>query len=332
MKEPSLEAKVAFLSRPQAYPDGVQHVVAKQTHMSWVFLTDAHAWKLKKPVRTHFLDFSTIEARCRNCHREVRLNRRLARDVYLGTVPLSIDHRGDLNLHGRGPAVDWLVWMRRLPGDLMLDELIARHAITEHDMSQIAAVLVHFYQTVPRAFIGGPQYRMRLAADVERARIELRKADRSLATDLVEAFSRSTLKFLEDNAGLFDERVRSGKVVEAHGDLRPEHVCLESPPVIIDCLEFNRKLRTLDVASELIFFALECERLGSKTIGDFVLNKYSEASGDWPPPALLQFYRAYHALVRAQIAIWHLKDGQIDEEPWIMKARQYLDLVCTGAR
>jgi aminoglycoside phosphotransferase family enzyme len=329
MSGPGLNEKVAFLSRPDSYPNGVKCVEAKQTHMSWVFLTDTHAWKLKKPVQTAVLDFSTPEARRRNCGREVQLNRRLAEDVYLGTVPLTIDDNEKLRLDGRGEEIDWLVWMRRLPDDRMLDRMIARHTCTEDDIFKLISVLTAFYKNATRVPVTGTEYRIRLSGDLDKARKELVATDYGLRADLVESVISFQLQFLEDNARLFDSRVRSEHVVEAHGDLRPEHVCLElRRPVIIDCLEFNRTLRTLDVASELAFFALECDRLGAPEIGDLVLNKCSEETGDSPVPQLLAFYKAYHACIRAQIAIWHLKDAAVgDRANWIAKANQYLELI-----
>jgi uncharacterized protein len=327
MKLPRLEEKVAFLSKPGAYPDHVQRVETKQTHMSWVFLTDKHAWKLKKPVRTVYLDFSTPEARRRNCAREVRLNRRLAKDVYQGVVPLTLDKHGNLQLRGQGDAVDWLVCMRRLPSERMLDDLIARHAVTEKDVSKLASVLAAFYKKAPPVPITGSQYRKRLAAHLESARSELTRTDYGLLTDLVEPIIRSQLESLQKNSRLFDARVRAGKITEAHGDLRPEHVCLEPQPVIIDCLEFNRNLRILDVASELTFLALECERLGAPDIGEFIFKTYGDETGDWPSSVLLSFYRTYHACIRAKIAILHLKDDSIhDPANWITKANRYLSL------
>jgi len=114
MNMPGIDEKVAFLSRPEAYPDRSARVETKQTHMSWVFLTENQAWKLKKPVCTEYLDFSTPEARRRDCHMEVRLNRRLASDVYNGVVPLTLRNGRDLQLGGPGTRIDWLVSMRRL--------------------------------------------------------------------------------------------------------------------------------------------------------------------------------------------------------------------------
>jgi aminoglycoside phosphotransferase family enzyme len=121
--------------------------------------------------------------------------------------------------------------------------------------------------------------------------------------------------------------VEAGRVVEAHGDLRPEHICLEPEPVVIDCLEFNRSLRILDVASELMFLALECERLGARQIGEWIVGKCNEETGDRPPETLLEFYKSYHACIRAQIAVWHLKDDNISNPAvWTEKAKRYLQL------
>jgi len=320
-----INGKVAFLSNPLTYPGDVRHVEIRQTHMSWVFLTDKDAWKLKKPVRTEYVDLSTPKARQRNCVREVRLNRRLAKDVYIGVEPLTVDREGHFRLYGRGKIVDWLVHMRRLPAGRMLDNLIACGNVSEEDIAKVACVLANFYTKLAPARMTPEQYRERLASDLESARHHLTRTEYGISRDPAESVIRSELEFLEENRNLFDVRVRQGKIVEGHGDLRPEHICLESQPLIIDCLEFNRSLRILDAASELSFLALECERLGAPEIGKRILNTYSEQADDWPASALLEFYRSYHACVRAKIAIWHLNDDNIqDRATWVAKAEQYL--------
>jgi len=326
----SLEEKVAFLSRPEAYPDVAGRVEAKQTHRSWIFLTATHAWKLKKPVRTEYLDFSTPDARRRDCVKEVRLNRRLARDVYRGVVTLNSGRQGHLQLNAPGQPVDWLVCMRRLPSDRMLDEVIARRAVDEEDVLRLASLLAGFYKRSVPVRIAGPEYRRRLAAHLESARNELLKPEYRLPSNVVED-TGFELEFLRQNQALFDNRVQAGKIIDAHGDLRPEHICLEPcQPVIIDCLEFNRNLRILDAVSEITFLALECERLGAPNIGRLILNKYSEETGDRPSEKLLAFYKSYHACVRAKIAVWHLKDNGIrDRDTWITKATDYLSVVST---
>jgi aminoglycoside phosphotransferase family enzyme len=324
----SIEEKVAFLRRPASYPQCAGPVETIQTHMSLVFLTDKHAWKLKKPVRNEYLDFSTPEVRRIHCSREVRFNRRLARDVYLGVVPLTVNKNGSLQLGGSGRRIDSLVLMRRLPSSRMLDCLIKSGSLSEGETVKLASHLADFYKGLTPAFTTCPQYRKRLAADLERAGQTLAAGDFGLHAGLAQPLIQFELEFLRRNRELFDERIRAGKIIEGHGDLRPEHVCLEETPVVIDCLEFNRGLRILDAASELTFLALECERLGAPEAGEIIFRRYEEETGDRPPRTLLTFYKIYHACIRAKIALWHLQDERIrDRTSWISKAAQYLTMV-----
>ncbi len=328
---PTSEQKIAFLSRPEAYPESARQVEMKETHMSWVFLTGAQAWKMKKPVRYDFLDFSTLEARRRDCEEEVRLNRRLAPDVYYGIAPLTIDSQGDMSLDGAGEPIDWLVRMRRLPADRMLDRAIADRTVSAADARSVGALLARFYMRSSPVEMTASEYRKRLADEIRGNHRELENPDYNLPADLLEAITRAQLEFLERERELFDRRAQDRKIIEAHGDLRPEHICLEPEPVIIDCLEFNRDFRILDTVSELAFLALECERLGAPEVGDLILETYSDETGDKPPVQLVEFYKSYHACLRAKIAVWHLKDHLInDKAKWTCRARQYLHLAACG--
>ena len=148
----SIDDKVSFLRTREAYDSRPPSVQVKETHMSWVFIAGNRVYKLKKPVHFPFLDFRTLEARENNCREEVRLNRRLAPNVYLGVDSLAVDKKGQLSIGQRGEIVDWLVEMRRLPDELMLDQAILRHTI-EHDGSRrldaVADLLVGFYRASP---------------------------------------------------------------------------------------------------------------------------------------------------------------------------------------
>ena len=318
--------KVAFLSRPESYSEGTSAVETKETHMSWVFLTDRHAWKLKKPVRNDYLDFSTPEARRVDCEQEVTLNRWFAPSVYLSVVPLTVDSRGNLELGGSRQPIDWLVQMRRLPADRMLDQAIENDSWSSSDLQNVGKLLARFYKDSPRAQITAAEYRKRLRTDLLSTQRDLRRSQFALPVDLVRVIVAAQIKFLEEHPDLFDERVRAGRVIEAHGDLRAEHVCLERQPVIIDCLEFNRSLRILDTVSELSFFALDCARLGAPRVGELVLETYCHESRDHPASQILQFYKSYHACLRAKIAVWHLRDDDANSAKWIQRAIQYLQL------
>ncbi len=319
-----LAGRVAALREPSAYPGNVREVETIETHMAWVFLTDRHAFKLKKPIRTEYLDYRTIEARRRACRTECDLNRRLAEPVYLDVVPVA--DRGDrLVVGGEGRPVDWLVQMRRLSRQKMLDSRIGRAAVEASSIDRLGDKLVEFYRSVEREPFGGPAYRERMVSDIQQKGESLEQPHYGLDSQLVETVVESQKEWIEDHISLVRERGSS--VVEAHGDLRPEHVYLNDEPMVIDCLEFDRDLRLLDPVSELAFVGLECRRLGSSWIGDRLLDVYGGRTGDEVTDELVRFYQSYHAVVRAAIAVWHLDDTRLDNpDKWRDRGRTYLDM------
>src|SRR5262245_59455826 len=196
MHLPGIEEKVAFLRRPDVYPDPTQAVETKETRLSWVFLTDTQAWKLKKPVRYDYLDFSAPEARRRNCEEELRLNQRLAPDVYLGTESLTLNEHGELQLAGRGEPIDWLVHMRRLPADRMLDRAIADRTVSVAEARKVGALLARFYRQAPPVAMTASEYRRRLAAEALASRQELAKPEYIQPVDLLDSITKAQLAFL----------------------------------------------------------------------------------------------------------------------------------------
>lgn len=322
-----IDRKVAFLARLAAYPEGVGEVRAVETHMSWVFLTDGFAYKLKKPMRLPYLDFSTVEARRTNSEEELRLNRRLAPDVYLGVVPLTREAGGELALGGEGPPVDWLVKMRRLPEAGMLDRLIGEGAVPIERIDALVARLARFYREAAVVDWEPGEYVRRLNDHVEADAAELMDPRYGLPAERVRAVLAAQRAFLARAAERFERRMREGRVVEGHGDLRPEHVCLAPEPVVIDCLEFNREFRLLDGVEDLAFLALECERLGDAELGQHILESYAAISGDSPDPELVSFYKSRRACVRAKTAAWHLSDPALPEpRKWLARACEYVEL------
>ena len=325
--QPGLDTKIAFLRLPASFPDATSRVEARETHMSWVFLLDHHVYKLKKPVRHDCLDFRTLEARRFYCGEELRLNRRLAPDVYLDIVGLTLDDDGNLGLGGPGRPVDWLVRMRRLPEECMLDALIRHGGLREGDMERIAATLVAFYRQLPPECPSPTAFRRRLCRNIQASAAGLHAAGTGLPDGLVEAVVRAQLDAVARLRDVFDARLGAGRVVEGHGDLRPEHVCLEGVVTIIDSLEFARILRVLDVADEIAFLSLECERLGAPAAGAQLLDCFARLSGDRPPPELVSFYKSYRATTRAHLAIRHLLEPILpDPAHWLLRAEHYLRL------
>jgi aminoglycoside phosphotransferase family enzyme len=325
----SIDEKVRFLSTCEAYASCPQVIVVKETHMSWVFTAGDCVYKLKKPVHFPFLDFRTLAARENNCREEVRLNRRLAPDVYLGVVPLKVDKDGRLALAGAGEVVDWLVEMRRLPDELMLDQAILSHTI-EHDTSRrldaVADLLVGFYKASPPTEITPSAYVGQFAHEHTINEAVLRDPSFELDGAQVSDVVARVRLGIEGGAPLQD-RVKQSRIVEGHGDLRPEHVCLSDPPVIIDCLEFSRPLRLIDPFDELTFFTLECEVLGAGWVGEHITERCRQGLEDTPARHLLDFYWNYRACLRARIALVHLLEpNPRTPEKWVPLARRYLQL------
>lgn len=322
----ALSRKVSFLSDPRHFPEASASVEPIETHFSWLFLTDHHVYKLKKPQRRVGMDYRSVPARLRGCREELRLNRRLARSVYLEVVPLALSDQGELHL-GRGHrTVDWLVKMARLPSRYMLDEALAHRRITHRRLGVLAATLASFYATATHAPLGPAQYVRRIRSQVNRNKRSVASAH-TATRELVDALAGRQLEFISrEHASL---GLRGARVVEAHGDLRPEHVCIAHPVCVIDCLEFNRDLRLLDPAEEIAFLALEVERLGHPGIAWDMVERYRRLAGDPICDSLVHFYMSHRAATRAMLAAMHLTDpAVVDRARWVSRTNSYLEDSC----
>ena len=237
---------------------------------------------------------------------EVRLNRRLAGDVYVGVVPLTLRAECDLAIAGEGVVIDWLVKMVRLPAQRMLDHRLARGDWRRADFNALADCLGSFFATARRVRIQPTVYLDRFRAECRSSCRALRCSGRPELRHAAQYVARRIDAFIYCRKDLLLRRLDDGRVVEGHGDLRPEHICLGSTPRIIDCLEFRADLRFLDPVDELAFLTMECEKIGIRSVGQILFRRYCLRAHDFPPPELMIFYKVIGALVRARIAILHL--------------------------
>ncbi len=286
-----------------AYPHRPASVERIETHISCVYLAGELVYKLKKPVCFDFLDFRTLAAREQACRDEVRLNRRLAPNVYLDVVPMTLQQNGGLALSGDGEVVDWLVKMRRLPGEKMLDALHQSGDLRPEQIDALSDVLANFYAGQAPCAITPEQYRERFLTHVRDNHEALARTTQQLRTEVVQKVQGFQLQLLQLQPQLFDERVRAGRIIDGHGDLRPEHICFTDPIAIFDCIEFSEEFRRIDVADELAFFVEECEYIGATWIEPQFIRRYVELSQDHISPILFDFYKAYRASVRAKVSL-----------------------------
>jgi aminoglycoside phosphotransferase family enzyme len=328
--EPTLADKVGFLSRPQAYGLTDAPIERRETHMSWVFFAGDRVYKLKKPVRLPYLDFSSLERRRHACAAELRLNRRLAADVYLDVVPLTL-HLGALQLAGLGRIVDWLVVMRRLDESRMLEHRLADH-IQDRELDELAALLVRFYRHAMRVHVAPARHLADWRAAVAYNRKILLEPRLGLPAGLVRRIDGVQRRFLRRHGDRLAERARDGRILDAHGDLRPEHIWLSDGLRIIDCLEFSAPLRANDPLDEIAFLDLECEQLGAPEAGRRIRERVLRGLDETADGPLYRFYRCYRAALRARLSIAHLLEPDPrTPEKWPRRARQYLAIALGDA-
>jgi aminoglycoside phosphotransferase family enzyme len=329
---PSLEEKAAFLRTPSLYGSSAATVEMRETNMSLVFLAGDFVFKLKKPVRLSYLDFSTLTKRRIACLAEVELNRRLAPSVYLGAVPLCISSDG-LAIDGNGSAVDWLVKMRRLDHRRMLDSLIAKNQARRRHADDLASTLASFYHSAKPVFLQPDEFLKRWKVHLQQNRTVLLNPRLKVAQGLVRYLDTTLQEFLSKRGDILLSRLRHRHIVDGHGDLRPEHIWLNDQVRIIDCLEFNAALRAIDPLEEIAYLDLECEHLGAKDFGRYVCARIMDALHDDPPFSLFCFYRCYRAMLRARLSIAHLlAPSPRTPEKWRPNALSYLEIAATDAK
>ncbi|MGO9754870.1 MAG: AAA family ATPase [Solirubrobacteraceae bacterium] len=292
------------LARSDFYPGRPDRVEMRETHISWVFLAGDRAYKLKKPLLLAFLDYGTPQRRREMCHEEVRLNRRLAADVYLGVRAVAATGDGlELAAEDDPRAVDYLVEMRRYDERCTLAAKLERGELKRGEIVGLARVLAQFHARAPQcAPVGLP------ALAVERRMEEnfhelLAIAEQRAEVGRVLVLERFAHAFVVAHAQMLDTRVRRGAVREVHGDLRAEHVLLDGAVRVVDCIEFDRGLRELDVTDDLAFLAMDLTARGGERFARTLVRAYRDAGGDAGQDWLIAFYATYRALVRAKVAL-----------------------------
>jgi hypothetical protein len=273
-----------------------------ETHISWVVLTGQLAYKIKKPVRYDFLDASSLERRRALCDQELRLNRRLAPDLYIDVLPVT-RQGGQLRVGGDGPAVEYAVRMHEFDPDQELSSQLAAGAVMPNEMAVLAGTLADFHR---RAAVAGPESSLGDVAGVRGQMLDNmavleQHADRQdlAAIRGLDAWLRHSLIHL---AALISERKRTGAVRECHGDLHARNIVRwRDRWMPFDCIEFNPELRWIDVMSEVAFLYMDLAAHRRRDLAYAFLSAYLEETGDYQGLRLLPLYAAYRALVRAKI-------------------------------
>lgn len=311
---------IKSLSDPAAYPGTFEEVEVRQTHISAVFLVGPYVYKLKKPVEFGFLDFSTLAKRRHYCDEEVRLNRRLAPDVYLGVVQVTCDDRG-VRVEGGGEIVDWAVKMRRLPDNARLQDRLQKGQVSAKVVEALAHRIAAFHalaESGPRVAAFG---RFEVVAGNARENFEQSAMHRG--TTVSQAVFTRTLTLTEEalacHRSLIEGRAERGVPRDTHGDLRMDHVYYfpnQEPPgdlVIIDCIEFNERFRFADPVADMAFLVMGLKSQGHPELARAFTEAYFQASGDDEGCSLVPLYTSYRAAVRGKVEGLKLARSEISE-------------------
>jgi aminoglycoside phosphotransferase family enzyme/predicted kinase len=291
---------IAFLAKPDSYPHRPRVVEVVQTHASVVFLAGRYVYKVKKPVDFGFLDFSTLARRRHFCEREVELNRRLAPDVYLDVVAVRRAGR-TLSLAGTGSPVEYAVRMRRLSAAGFASHRLKRGLFGPRDVDRIAKRLARFYAEQSAGSHGRLPDRQRRSIEDNLTLIR-RHARDATARRRVAVLAAFTRTFYEAQAPLLARRRREKRILDCHGDLRLEHVHLDGTRVrIYDCIEFNERLRTIDVANDIAFLAMDLDYEGRSDLARRLVDAIVRDTHDRGLQRVLDFYKCYRAAVRHKV-------------------------------
>ncbi len=292
------------LRNPACYPHAVQHVEVLETHISWVILTGSYAYKVKKPVNLGFLDFTSLAARRHYCEEELRLNRRLAPQIYLEMVTIT-GAPGQPIIGGAGPVLEYAVKMREFPQSALLDAALSRGGVGIPVIEALAHKVAAFHAALPPALaIADDATEEALAPALDNFRQMLPLLDTPAEIAALVAVRDWTHREYRSYAGHFTQRHASGCVRECHGDLHLGNIALiDGVPTPFDCIEFNPALRWMDVMSEAAFLMMDLEAHGRRDLAYVFLNAYLEATGDYGGVAVLPFYLVYRAVVRAKISL-----------------------------
>jgi aminoglycoside phosphotransferase family enzyme/predicted kinase len=330
-ESPSQSEIIAAMQKPEFYPHPVQEIILHETNISWVFLTGNIVYKVKKPVDMDFLDFTTLKNRQRFCRQEVDLNRRLARNIYLGVVSINMqDNRFYLN--GPGPAVEYAVKMRQLAEESSMVRMLSEGKIEASSIDLLARTLFRFYNsasTGPEINVIGSWRTVRQNCEENFTQLE-EFEDKIIDRRQLQIIRAATRSFLRMRKLLFDERVQDGKIRECHGDLRTEHIYFTEDGIqIIDCIEFNERFRYSDVVSDLAFLAMDLDFKGYHQASRSLLKTYVDCSKDLSVFRLLDFYKCYRALVRVKVDCFRFQQGDLSQRQQaklLNETEHYLEL------
>jgi aminoglycoside phosphotransferase family enzyme/predicted kinase len=321
-------AVTGFLSEPSSYGPAIERVDVIETHISLVFLAGDRAYKLKRAVKYPYLDFSTPEHRRRACEAELALNRRTAPTLYLEVQAVAQMTDGRIGFAEAGPALDWVVVMRRFEQSSLFDALAQTGGLNAPLMHELAGHIADFHTMAERRFdYGGAAALTAIAETNHRCLMEALHA--GFARDRIDEVRENSLQRLAAVGSLLDRRRAEGKVRRCHGDLHLRNICLlDGNPTLFDCIEFSEALASIDVLYDLAFLLMDLKHRGLAEFANLVLNRYLDLTNEDDGLPAMPLFLSLRAAIRAHVTATAMdQTAQAERKPEMAaEALTYLDL------
>ena len=313
------------------YPHPTLKIEKRETHISVVFLSGYFVYKIKKSVNLQFLDFTDLKKRRLGCLAELELNQRLSSNIYLEVLPITLSDQG-YKLKGNGKVVEYAVKMVQLDDQKRLDRCLLRGGIDPAIISKLSQKLAHFYKRAPST----PQISAAGTWDIvwknceeNFEQIEQLNGKRIIEGDLLKIVRAATRSFLSQRKDLFERRVVNGKIKDCHGDLKTEHIYVDTPIQIIDCIEFNDRFRFSDISADLAFLAMDLDFKGQHQLAQDFIDSFLSYYDDPELLTLITFYKCYRAMVRIKVNLFHMNNllkGSYQKHVLERETKRYLKL------
>lgn len=321
---------IAALQNPALFPHPVEQFQVIETHISWVLLTGPYVYKIKKPMNFGFLDFTTLAAREHFCQQELKLNQRLTENLYLEVLPITGSAEVP-QLGGIGDAIEYALKIRQFPQEGLLSTLQVKGELTTSHIDEMARQIAEFHQQTPRVPaenpLGSPESAMApVTQNFEQILPFLSEKADLLQLHALEAWANASYERLKP---LMDQRKADGFIRECHGDIHLGNITLiDGRVVIFDCIEFNEPFRFTDVYADTGFLAMDLEDRGLKSLSRRFISQYLELTGDYQGLEVLNFYKAYRALVRAKISLFSMPSeaSPVQRATTLRQYRNYANL------
>lgn len=316
------DAEIYRLIQQKPFPFGetdVDEVI--ETHISWVLLTSSHAYKIKKPLRLNFLDFTTLDQRHFYCKEEVRLNQRFSQEMYLKVIPIYL-RDGQLSWTAPGSIVDYTVVMKRMDTSREMLFLLEHHNLQASQIEQLAQTIAYFHASERSLVLSfDPFFLATEFADIASLLPALSGVATKKMMETISTCIQQSTNFIQSNAAGFIRRAKEGYVKDCHGDLHLKNIFITDTPVLFDCIEFKASFREIDVLNDIAFLAMDLEAHGAEEWSVLFVEKYQEFSKiQWTlsDNALFLYYKAFRACIRAKVnaLAWleHPEDTALEKE------------------